>query len=77
MSGERLNLTPFDFTVQDEGSIVILHPCNDAAGAWIDDYLYADDGFPQWFGGGIAIEPRFMAAIVDGIADAGLTIGVR
>lgn len=69
----RLGLTDHDFRVQDEGTIVILHPCNDAAGAWISDHLY-DGQETQWWGGGIVIERRYVQNILDGITQDGLTI---
>ncbi len=68
-------LTDFDFKVQDEGTIVVLHPCNDAARTWIDDNLYLCDGTgPQWWGGGVVIEHRCAGDILHGIIEDGLTI---
>lgn len=66
------NLTEFDFELQNEGSLVILHPLNDAAGEWIDEHLYTEQ--TQWWGGGIVIEPRYVEDILDGISDVGLTV---
>lgn len=67
------NLTDSDFRVQDEGSIVVLHPQNDAARSWIDDHLYAEDGEgPVWWGGGVAIERRYVQDILEGVAADGL-----
>lgn len=76
MSNERLNLTPHDFRVQNEGSIVVLHPCNDAARSWIDANLYenSDDEPLTWWGGGVVVEHRFVEEILNGISDAGLTV---
>lgn len=71
---DRTNLTPFDFRVQDEGTIVILHPLNDAARSWIDERLYGDGDTPMWWGGGVVIDHGMLDAIADGITDEGLTI---
>lgn len=74
MSDERLNLTEHDFALQDEGSIVVLHPENDAARSWIDENLYADGDGPQWWGGGVVIEPRYVIPVVEGLVKDGFTI---
>ncbi len=64
--------TEQDFTVQDEGTLVILHPCNDAASEWIQDCLYDEAGNgPQWWGGGVVIEHRYIGAILQGIEEEG------
>ena len=73
MEAERLNMTPYDFRLQDEGTIVILHPCNDAAGDW----LYEHVAEPQWWGGGVVIEHRFVLDILQGIESDGLTVAGR
>ena len=74
MSDERLNLTEYDFTVQDEGSIFVLHPCNDAARSWIDEHLYGQPGEPPtWWGGGVVIEHRMIVDVLEGIVADDLT----
>ena len=72
MEAERLNMTPYDFRLQDEGTIVILHPCNDAAGDW----LYEHIAEPQWWGGGVVIERRYVLDIWHALAEDGMTIKV-
>jgi hypothetical protein len=68
MNDEKLNLTEVDFTVRDEGTIVLLYPQNDAARSWIDEHLYGDDGdAPTWFGGAVAIDHRMAQAILEGV----------
>jgi hypothetical protein len=64
-------LSDNDFLLFDHGSVLILRPDSDAARDWVDDNL-PDDAL--WFGGGVAIEPRYIGPIVDGIADAGLSL---
>lgn len=60
-----------DFTVQNEGSIFLLHPHTDAARAWIEEHIPED---AQTFGDAIAVEHRYICSIVDGIQGDGLTI---
>lgn len=65
-------LTEVDFTLQNEGSIFVLHPENDWARGWIEEHLYSPDGDgPQWWGGGVVIEHRFIADIVYAITAEG------
>ena len=40
-----------DFTVQNEGSIVLLHPHTDAARSWIDENIGEDNGYCESFNG--------------------------
>ena len=46
-----------DFTIDDHGSIVLLHPVTDQARAWVADNLPAQ---PVSFAGALAIERRFI-----------------
>jgi hypothetical protein len=59
-----------DFTVADHGSIVILTPLTEAAQDWVADHLPED---AMTWGGGIVIEPRYVALILAGIGEDGLT----
>jgi len=67
-------LTRVDFTVDNHGSICILIPENASARAWLDANLYDGDDGPQWFGSGVAVEPRYLNPILDGIEADGLTV---
>ena len=60
-----------DFTVQNEGSIVILHPHGHAAQEWIEEHIPED---AQRWGTGVVIEPRYFADIAAGIQADGLEI---
>lgn len=62
-------MTDIQFT--DHGSIWTAAPLTDAGRAWIDENL-PDDA--QWFGGAICIEPRYGAAIVEGMRADGLEV---
>jgi hypothetical protein len=62
-----------DFTVQHEGSIILLHPHTDAARSWVDEHIGADNGFqPYW--PTVVIEPRYFEAIAEGISESGLEV---
>jgi hypothetical protein len=66
-------IKPADLGVQDEGSIVLLHPLNDDAEKWIETNL--PDVQPwQRFGLAIAVEHRFIADIVEGIRADGMIV---
>lgn len=60
-----------DFTVYNHGSIVSFRPNTAAASAWCEEHL-PDDA--TWFGGSVAIEPRYIDAIVDGAINDGLVV---
>jgi len=60
-----------DFTVQNEGSIVLLHPHTDAARSWVEEHIGEDNGYqPYW--PSVVIEPRYVGDIVNGITADGL-----
>lgn len=61
-----------DFEVQDQGSIFIVVPLTDDARAWLRENV--DPGAMQW-GGGIVVEHRYIDPLVDGIKDAGFSVG--
>jgi hypothetical protein len=67
------NPTPevIDFEVQNHGSIFLLCPLTDSAREWVDQHLPED---VLTFGGGICVEPRYIADIVRGFLDDGLTV---
>jgi hypothetical protein len=59
-----------DFTVDwDGGSIVLVRPLSEAAEAWLAEHI-ADDA--MWFGGALAVEPRYIEALIDGMVEDGL-----
>jgi hypothetical protein len=69
---EKLNLTEVDFRIQDAGSIVVLHPQNDAAGDWLYENLDHDEIL--WWGGGVVIDPSYLPSIIEGIEADGLDV---
>lgn len=57
-----------DFIIANHGSIITLTPMTAAAKEWAAEFL--PDDAPS----GIAIEPRFIDPILQGIEDDGLTV---
>jgi hypothetical protein len=56
--------------VENQGSIILLRPLNDAAEAWLDDNVQTEGW--QWFGGALATEPRMVLPVLEGfVADGG------
>ncbi|TXH48010.1 MAG: hypothetical protein E6Q97_26075 [Desulfurellales bacterium] len=60
-----------DFVIAGHGSIVLLTPVSREAEEWLAEAVSSDA--PRW-GRGLAVEPRYVAEIVNGIVSDGLTI---
>lgn len=60
-----------DFTVQNEGSIFLLHPDTQAAQDWISEHIPPD---AQRFGNAVTIEHRYICDILDGVRVDGLEV---
>lgn len=61
-----------DFNVVGHGSLATLQPLTNAADAWCAEHLPED---AMMLGNAYVIEPRYLAPILDGIADEGLSYG--
>ncbi len=61
--------TRVDFLVSYDGSIALLRPLTAAAKNWL--YHYIPDEHQEW-AGAVIVEPRYLGAILDGIAAHGL-----
>ena len=62
-----------DFTIQNEGSIILLHPDTEPAIRWVEDNIGQSNGYqPYW--PTVVIEPRYVRDILDGIQAHGLTV---
>ncbi len=64
-----------DFTVYTDGpfpTVYLLRPLSEAAKEWARDHLPLD---AQMLGDAIAVEHRYIGAIVEGIQKDGLTVG--
>ena len=60
-----------DFQVENHGSIFLLRPLTEAADDWVGQHI-PDDA--MWFGLAVAVEHRFIAPIIEGIASDGLVV---
>jgi hypothetical protein len=60
-----------DFNFSDHGSICLLTALTAEARQWAEDHL---PGERLEHAGATVIEPRYVAPIIEGISDAGLTI---
>ena len=60
-----------DFRCENHGSIFLLYPLSRSARSWIEENLPSD---AQRFGNAIAIEHRFVWAILEGIQNDGLEV---
>ncbi len=59
-----------DFNVSGGGSLYLIHPLSEAARDWLRDNV--EDG-AQYLGRALAVEHRYIAALVDGMLSAGLS----
>jgi hypothetical protein len=62
-----------DFTIQDEGSILLLTPHTELAHDWIHEHIGRNNGYQPYFPT-IVIERRYVSDILDGIDSAGLAV---
>lgn len=58
-----------DFSVEYYGTITLLRPLTPACKAWIDENV-ASEGW-QWFGGALAVEPRYLDTLVTDMLEEG------
>ena len=67
----------YDLVIEPRGSLVMFRPLTDAAREWIDEFVIpaapAGDNV-QWFGGALAVEPRYVDDLADGMVQAGLIL---
>ncbi len=61
-----------DFEVQDCGSVAMIVPKSVEAKDWLDENVQSEGW--QWLGAGLAVEPRMLPLLLEGIADAGLSV---
>lgn len=62
-----------DFQIANHGSVALLCPISPAGERWANKNLVTESW--QHFGGAIAIEPRALDAIIEGIELDGLEVG--
>ncbi len=62
---------PLDINIGNHGSLFLLTPLTPTGREWVDEHLPED---ALWFGNGVAVEPRYVEAILQGMADDGLAL---
>lgn len=61
-----------DFQVANHGTVALLRPVSEAGKTWAEENITTEPW--QHFGGAIAVEPRYLDAIVQGIEADGLEV---
>ena len=61
-----------DVIIENHGSIFLFRPRTGYAADWLRENV-ASEGW-QWFGGALAVEPRYAGQLVCGIEDAGFSV---
>lgn len=70
LNSHEYNEHPSNFWLINHGSLVGLIPRTQTAKEWIDEHI-SDS---QWLGPQVMIESRYIAAIIKGLLDDGLTV---
>lgn len=60
-----------DFIFTDHGSLWMARPMNDDARQHLEENV-SDEA--QWMGGALAVEPRYVAGLVDGLQNSGYEV---
>jgi hypothetical protein len=58
-----------DFRIINGGSVYLVTPITQDAKTWVEENVFE----AQWFGGGFAVEPRYVEDVTRGMLEAGLT----
>jgi hypothetical protein len=61
-----------DYTFESHGSLWLCRPSTNDARAWLDDHV-GDEA--QWFGGALAVEPRYVVDLAAQLQNDGWTVG--
>jgi hypothetical protein len=62
---------PKDFEIEYHGTVTLLRPLSEACREWVDENVQVEGW--QMFGKAIAVEPRYLDALVAGLEEAGFT----
>ena len=62
-----------DFTLRDEGSLILLTPLSSSAHEFVEERIGSDNGFqPYW--PTVVIERRYAQDIVEGVISEGMVV---
>ena len=62
-----------DFRFENHGSIVIMHALTAAAQEWVESNVQYES-WQMWGRKGVALEPRCVGALIEGIVEDGLSL---
>jgi hypothetical protein len=57
-----------DYRVENHGSLYLVQPLNGRAGADLEDHVGEE---AQWWGTGLAVEPRYITSLVSRLQESG------
>ena len=60
-----------DFDLLDHGPVILVRPTNEEARAWLKEVTPED---ATWWVGAIAVEPRYLPALIEGIIEEGFLL---
>ncbi len=63
----------YDFSLTDQGTILVLSALTDDARAWVGENV-GTEGYQPDLPNRVYLEPRYVDALLDGIGEAGLTV---
>lgn len=58
-----------DILIEHHGTLHLFRPLTEGAKTWLAEHT---DG--QWFGGALAVEPRYVVPLAEGILEAGFQL---
>ena len=61
-----------DIEIENHGTVVLIRPLTDNGRTWVEEHVEAEAW--QWFGGGVAAEPRAVPAVIEGMLGDGLKV---
>lgn len=67
-----MNGTQEDVRIENHGSLFVVQPMTTEAREWMLENVASEPW--QWLGGGLAVEPRYVFDLVEGMRDAGFTV---
>jgi len=70
MGQSEFTVSP-DFSIQNHFTVFLICPFSQRARAWIAEFVQPE---AQYFGSAIAVEPRYVADLLEGMLAAGLTM---
>ena len=61
-----------DITIVNHGTLAMVHALTKRAKFWLQDNVGTESW--QWFGNAVAVEPRYVGDLVDGMVESGLEV---